>query len=256
MEGIQNLPKRDLQELLCFMDRCLAAENPTNLVSTLDLLRRVVPFERATVCEVKSSSVDHAFFGSIINHSYDHAWINAYVTRGYQNVDPVVQAALTSDLPIPWRSAMRLASAGCTRRSDFLEEAAEFGLVNGLTCLTRADRRRRRTLLSLSFPVDVRPERYAGIVRTTTAHLHGALIRFVRGPDGANFVADRVELTSRESEVLKWASIGKTCWEIGKILRISERTVKFHLGNTFAKLDVVNRSQAVAKALGLGLLTF
>jgi DNA-binding CsgD family transcriptional regulator len=64
-----------------------------------------------------------------------------------------------------------------------------------------------------------------------------------------------IELTARESEVLKWASIGKTCWEIAKILHISERTVKFHFGNAFAKLDVVNRSQAVAKALGLGLIS-
>lgn len=37
------------------------------------------------------------------------------------------------------------------------------------------------------------------------------------------------ELTEREREVLNWVIQGKTNWEIGMILGISERTVRFHL---------------------------
>jgi LuxR family quorum-sensing system transcriptional regulator CciR len=61
-------------------------------------------------------------------------------------------------------------------------------------------------------------------------------------------------LTVRELEVLKWISVGKTSWDIGMILRISERTVNFHIKNLLPKLDAVNRAQAVAMALKLGLL--
>ena len=42
---------------------------------------------------------------------------------------------------------------------------------------------------------------------------------------------------------------GKTNDEIGSILDISTFTVKNHLQRIFKKIDVVNRSQAVAKIL-------
>jgi DNA-binding CsgD family transcriptional regulator len=61
-------------------------------------------------------------------------------------------------------------------------------------------------------------------------------------------------LSDRELEVLKWTSVGKSSWEIGMILRIAERTVNFHIKNILSKLDAVNRPQAVAMALKLGLL--
>lgn len=49
---------------------------------------------------------------------------------------------------------------------------------------------------------------------------------------------------------------GKTNWEISHILKISERTVKFHLQNIMGKLHATTRSQAVAYALNLGVLEY
>ncbi len=56
-------------------------------------------------------------------------------------------------------------------------------------------------------------------------------------------------LTERETEILTWLKEGKTSWDISKILSISERTVKFHVNNTLTKLNAVNRTHAVAKAI-------
>lgn len=53
-------------------------------------------------------------------------------------------------------------------------------------------------------------------------------------------------LTTKETQIISWVSEGKTSWEIGKILLISERTVKFHLKNIYNKFNVVNRAQAVS----------
>lgn len=61
-------------------------------------------------------------------------------------------------------------------------------------------------------------------------------------------------LTPREREILRWAADGKTAWEIGVILNLAERTVKFHLIEASRKLNAVNRTAAVAKALALGLI--
>jgi len=64
----------------------------------------------------------------------------------------------------------------------------------------------------------------------------------------------KVDLTQREKECLLWATEGKTTWETSRILRISERTVTFHLQNVQGKLGVSNRQQAVARAVSLGII--
>src|ERR1700682_4923186 len=54
-------------------------------------------------------------------------------------------------------------------------------------------------------------------------------------------------LTLKEKECLRWCKEGKTNWEIGEIMSISEKTVEFHLSNTIKKLGVSNRITAVVK---------
>jgi LuxR family quorum-sensing system transcriptional regulator SolR len=61
-------------------------------------------------------------------------------------------------------------------------------------------------------------------------------------------------LSIREREVLQWVKEGKTNGEIARILSISERTVKFHVQNTLAKLHASNRGHAVVRALASGLI--
>jgi DNA-binding CsgD family transcriptional regulator len=61
-------------------------------------------------------------------------------------------------------------------------------------------------------------------------------------------------LTAREREVLRWTSEGKSSWEVGTILGMSEHTVNFHVRNLMGKLDVTSKHQAVLKALSLGLI--
>ncbi|MEZ2127332.1 MULTISPECIES: LuxR C-terminal-related transcriptional regulator [unclassified Sinorhizobium] len=61
-------------------------------------------------------------------------------------------------------------------------------------------------------------------------------------------------LTPREHEVLRWSAAGKSYWEIAVILGISERTVRFFMGNARRKLDVVSNTQAVAEAVWRGFL--
>jgi len=68
--------------------------------------------------------------------------------------------------------------------------------------------------------------------------------------------AIKIRLTPREREVIIWASKGKGCWEIGEIVDISERTVKFHLQNIYKKLDVTNRAQAITRAIQYNLIEF
>jgi len=62
-------------------------------------------------------------------------------------------------------------------------------------------------------------------------------------------------LTPREMEVLKLAARGYTNKAIGAQLHVSDRTVQGHLANTFGKLHVATRTEAVMRAVSLGWLS-
>ncbi len=63
-----------------------------------------------------------------------------------------------------------------------------------------------------------------------------------------------VPLSKREKEVLNWLKKGKSSWDIAAILKITERTVNFHVNNIMQKLNAVSRTQAVAVAIENNLL--
>jgi transcriptional regulator EpsA len=91
-----------------------------------------------------------------------------------------------------------------------------------------------------------------------TPYLHAAWVRSqVTWPlDRAN-AAKPVKtglLTPREQQILQWIYHGKSNIEIGMILEISPLTVKNHVQKTLRKLNVLNRTQAVGKALALRLV--
>jgi DNA-binding NarL/FixJ family response regulator len=64
-----------------------------------------------------------------------------------------------------------------------------------------------------------------------------------------------VSLTDREQEVLHWLVQGASNEAIAKQLYITVATVKAHLTAIFDKLEVKSRTQAIVKALKLGLVT-
>ncbi|MYN14841.1 LuxR family transcriptional regulator [Pusillimonas sp. TS35] len=61
-------------------------------------------------------------------------------------------------------------------------------------------------------------------------------------------------LTTRELSCLQWASVGKTSWETGVILGVTERTVNFHIQNACRKLGVHGRQAAITIVLNAGLV--
>ena len=61
-------------------------------------------------------------------------------------------------------------------------------------------------------------------------------------------------LTEREIQILALTSKGFTNKAIGAHLSISDRTVQNHLANIFSKLQAVSRTEAVMRAVSLGLI--
>jgi LuxR family maltose regulon positive regulatory protein len=63
------------------------------------------------------------------------------------------------------------------------------------------------------------------------------------------------QLTSRELEVMQLIAAGNSNQTIAEKLVITVSTVKKHTGNIFGKLNVSSRTQAIARARKLGLIS-
>jgi DNA-binding NarL/FixJ family response regulator len=103
----------------------------------------------------------------------------------------------------------------------------------------------------------------AEIARALDAVAHGEVVfsagiagrvmaYFAAGRNGSQ-VAPFPELTEREREVLDLVARGLTNSAIARELVVSDKTVRNHVSNVFAKLHVAGRAEAVARARDAGL---
>ena len=78
------------------------------------------------------------------------------------------------------------------------------------------------------------------------------LMAYMAGNKQSNTGVEAV--TDREREALQYAALGMTNRGIGLKLAISDRTVQAHLASIYGKLQVSSRTEAVMKALQLGMI--
>jgi DNA-binding NarL/FixJ family response regulator len=79
------------------------------------------------------------------------------------------------------------------------------------------------------------------------------VLAFFAGGRAGAAAAPFPELTDREREVLDLVARGLTNAEIARRLVVSDKTVRNHVSNVFAKLHVAGRAEAVARARDAGL---
>ncbi|WP_144149293.1 response regulator [Paraburkholderia sp. BCC1884] len=88
------------------------------------------------------------------------------------------------------------------------------------------------------------------VIHSDIAHRILRSVRSAREPEADPFVL----LTQRELDVLRALAEGSSNGRIAAMLTISESTVKTHVGNVLAKLNLHDRTQAVAFAWRHGLV--
>lgn len=80
------------------------------------------------------------------------------------------------------------------------------------------------------------------------------LVNSDQGQGGWESAAGQADLSARHKQILELVSQGKSNKEIASLLGTSEVTVKAHLRNIYAKLEVADRAAAVAAALRRGII--
>ena len=166
-------------------------------------------------------------------------------------VGPVMQHCKNQSVPIIWNQETY------TRRGmgDLWEEQASFGYRTGV-CLALHMPEGRHFVLGVdreqAMPKDpIEVTRIVADLQLFAVHAQDAALRILVPSDSQ---PERPALTPRELECLRWTMDGKTAWETGEVLGISERTAVLHLNNAMRKLGCVSKHQAVLKALRVGLI--
>lgn len=187
---------------------------------------------------------------------YPAPWMNRYRAKNYIRIDPVVEHCFyrNSNLPLQWAEEL----FDTAERRSFWEDAKRHGIVSGLSVPVRGARG-EVALFSVANPgygTDTAAHQLhtAGTLYLLGSYVHEAIRRLVYETERSK--SNPPELSPRELECLKWWVAGKSAWDIGQILHVSERTVRFHLDNTKRKFGAKGKTQVVTKAVQLGLAAF
>ena len=225
--------------------------------SPLDFRTEVVRFAQALGFNTVSAMavVDRAVTGTEF-HTVDNtpnAFTQAYHDAGLAQVDPVMQHCKRAAVPIIWDQETYVTQG----HGDMWEHQARFGYQTGIAlAIHLPDGRHFSMGVDRDRPLSAKPKTLTRIVaelQLFAVHAQDAAFR-IFAPQ-APLSAEAPALTPRELEALRWTMDGKTAWEVGAIMNISERTAVLHLQNAMRKLDSVNKHQAVLKALRIGLLS-
>jgi DNA-binding CsgD family transcriptional regulator len=167
--------------------------------------------------------------------------------------DPVGQHCKCSNLPIVWDQATYV-NAG---RGDFWEHQALFGYRTGIAVAHHLPNGRHLMVGldssdALPAPDSTARMRLVAGVQMFATYAVDAAIRLLAPV--CRDQPERMSLSPRELEVLRWTMEGKTAWEVGRILAIAENTVTRHAHSASRKLECSSKHQAVVKALRLGLI--
>ncbi len=183
--------------------------------------------------------------------NYPADWCSYYFEKRYHEFDPVILRTPGLSGPFLWEQLGQRFHFDA-REQLVLREAQSAGLKRGV-CIPLFGPSGRVSVMSFVSSFDD-----AGVFRpiprltALACHFHVAFREIV--PQSG--FTPPIELSLREKECLRWIADGKSSWDIGMILNISENTVNFHIKNAMRKLETTNRTVAVVKALRLGLVDF
>lgn len=233
----------NLQEILQQLPLCSQGEQ---LDAILDHCRDLLGARYCIVAHSETRRITSFSEIRLLNNSYPDEWMARYQSEGFQAIDPVVNALLSTWQQQRWSDLPDLGPES----KRFVDMARSFGLVHGTTHGMPCRHRSGHSLISFADDRNSFGKRELLLLELLVGPLHSTIETvLVQSPREA-----RIVLTTQERNVLSWLAEGKSSWEISRLLRISERTVKFHLMNLYKKLEVTNRAQAVAVAAQHGFL--
>lgn len=250
------LDGRDFEALLLNMDASLRIYARPNLYSWTQGLLQSLIRHKVLICALRSADSASFRADSFSMVVQDAAAFGELLLRDAATAPSLIQI---------WRE-QRFLPTICTTsdlsggsRSDFGRELTRAGANELLVHGSHDVNGEARSLFVFACSPGSSGIRELGLAQLIVPMLDAACVRAHTRDTASSETCEAPVgtgvLTDREREILRWISLGKSNSEIGTILGISPLTVKNHVQKILRKLNVVNRAQAVGKALDARIIT-
>ncbi len=234
-----------------FIEQSSQADSEEPILSLMECAANDLGFDKFAYSVLNQYDRNNGGSQLAVAHNFPSEWIDYYVKHNYRTIDPVVLLAPEIEGPFLW-DALNDSYDLDGAQIKLMRQAREFGLKDGVGVPLHGPRGKLRLV---SFAAgDGHPDPAAELPKldVLAAQFHSAY----SAVDGSAEKTGQkgAVLSIRERECLQWIAFGKSSWDIGMILNISENTVNFHVKNALNKLDANTRTLAVVKAIRYGLI--
>jgi len=228
---------------LDFVDAIEASVNRSSVISQFERIIGDLGFHGYIMAGIPRS--DQSLAQTTIANGWPPEWFDLYSRENLCAADPIPRHCLNTLNPFEWRDATY------DREHDpaahqVMTRARDFRFDRGFCIPIHYD--------DATGAVSIAGERpYLDAETKSALHLMGVFAHGrLRALSRATSPASGRKLSPIEAEVLRWAARGKTAWETGQILGLSERNVRWHLEEAQRKLMTKNKTATVAVALVKG----
>jgi LuxR family transcriptional regulator, quorum-sensing system regulator BjaR1 len=179
--------------------------------------------------------------------SWPDEWHQRYLERNYLYSDPAYLHLARSIDPYTYSEVLACPDYSKAQRRIF-DECSEFNMKEGLL-VPIIGLRTGVALISVSGDNPAPSLRDRAELHLAAIYTH-AQVRLLSKRRQQSLPL----LSARERECLQWVAAGKTDWEIGEILAISEKTANAHIERVKQKYCVSTRMLAVVYAMRSGII--
>jgi LuxR family quorum-sensing system transcriptional regulator CciR len=190
--------------------------------------------------------------------TYKESWIEILLDRKYFIDDPIHAASQKTAVGFLWSDVGKMIDL-TDRQREILDTARKFGLADGFTVPVHVPGEYRGTcsfgaqslekLAPIALPT-------AQLIGTFAFEAARRIMRAKRVPAANHTVQPVPALTERQLDCITLVAMGKTDWEISRILGISEATAHEHVESARKRYGVTKRTQLVIRALFDGQISF
>ncbi len=234
-----------LNKLVDMQEALSHATTLEELQGFVEGLRDVYDIENLVYHSVNASGGQYAAL------TYSPNWVDRYIERGYERVDPVVQGCYKRFTPIDWKA---LDWSGKPAR-DFMGEAVDAGLGNqGFSIPIRGPSGQFALFSANQKDKDDSWAKYTdervGDLILIAHYMNEKALEIEGGPAHGPVRA----LSPREKDTLTLLALGHNRAGVAEALNISENTLRVYIESARFKLGASNTVHAVAMAVTHGLI--
>ena len=234
------------QGLFDAVDRISAASTIPDVWNALFAVTRQFGLQHAQLNFVPRDPQDAP---AVIASAMPRGWLEGYRQNELQAGDMVLARARASTNSFQWQMSDWAVDKLTVIQRRWREHYLLHGITGGLCVLDFHPN--EEIMLRLC----CREAQLSTHDRLALCFMGHEVIHRIRDIAPAQSPAGAIWLSQRERQCLEWAAAGKTDWEIGQILSLSEKTVNVYIGRVKTKFGVKTRAQAIVKAARIRAIT-